>query len=177
MTRNHAPTRRLSTILRWSLYILTALALCAVPVSLWLEPGVVIEHNPPPNTRANRTFTMAFMTDGVLMLERYPKYAQMGFSAPMPGWEAHWSFNAQPWPQLDTAWYHPPALKRGNGSGGPRYRIEIPTAPVASILTLVSVGLWWWARINRPPGCCKSCGYSLTDLPSATCPECGVEHG
>ncbi len=49
---------------------------------------------------------------------------------------------------------------------------------IPSAAFMCSTVLMWWRLLKRRrPGTCQSCGYPLVDLPSETCPECGVKRG
>lgn len=138
-------------------------------------PGLEIERVSIANSHQGRTLTMVYLFDGVLMVHHTPRYQQMYFGGiPPVGWHVDWTIGTQPWPSIGSEWYQLPKVMQGGGSGGSYYRREIPLIPVAFLLLCTSIAMHVWARINRPKGECKNCGYSLEGLTSTTCPECGT---
>lgn len=53
-----------------------------------------------------------------------------------------------------------------------RGRVASPVWLLATPVVLTCLLVMWRKKRNFD-GCCPSCGYPLTDLPTNTCPECG----
>lgn len=51
--------------------------------------------------------------------------------------------------------------------------IEIPLWLPVVVVALPTALLQYWGRRRRVPGYCRRCGYNLTGLTDARCPECG----
>lgn len=168
--------RRLGRVMRWGVYGCTLALLAMLVLSIWLEPYATFEYMPTANQRRSRTFTGFELHQGVLKLARTPDYRQMYFSMPDPGWHSSFGRGRVSFVPAQYMWYGLPSVNHSNGSRGSTAELVIPL--VWPMVILVGLGLYLRVR-----GCkskragCASCGYPLADLPTNTCPECGVEHG
>ena len=164
---------RLRAYGRWVVWVCTGLLLVAIPVSIWVGPGVRAEFVPESGSSWIRRMADAHCVGASLVGEYYPRYTQMYFSSSEPGWFVASYSSTTHWP-IQVSWWRP-MVSQGGGSGGAYYRVELPTVYPALLMLGWS---FWLVRGRLKPsgvGCCTQCGYSLDGLPSDVCPECGVK--
>lgn len=168
---------RFRRMVRWVVYACTIVMVLLCIASYWPQPRWSREYVPSNGSIGNRTYTEVILSDGLINIERYPDYQQMGFSAPTPGVYHHFDWRSQKNPSSHQALSASSYITKGGGSSGPFTRYRFRSLWPAVILVGISLVLWYRERLNPTPGCCSSCGYSLEGLVSNTCPECGVERG
>lgn len=84
-----------------------------------------------------------------------------------------WAFHTGP-RRTDMEWL--PQLLSWSASG--RRSVTIPLWAPLIVLGVPAAWLWWHhTRHRHGAGCCGRCGYDLSGLQHATCPECGTPCG
>ena len=131
----------------------------AIGVSIWVEP-YTYRKSATNGVGVSRGFSLV-LSDGVLM-SAYWKDLPTESGAPASAISGFGKHGA-----LLPAWYSPPSLQTGY--------TKLPLAYPAALLLAASLWLLRSNRTRHRPGHCPGCGYSMSGLGSATCPECGRE--
>ena len=161
------------------MWVLTALVLVSIPVSVWVEPEILIQYE-YPDTSQSVELRKLHLYDGRFIYlsniavgtanqlhQRHPN------PIPNPGWRAsvRHGFKGVGYWTGDGSWWLP---KRYDFYGLVRWDMPL-------ILPAVFMGVWCWWLIWTPvssrrlkAGLCAGCGYSLAGLGGGVCPECGA---
>lgn len=162
--------------LRWSVYAGTAILLAAIPVSIWVEPTVVI--NGPTNRIGgpHRELEMNLSRARFMIMYHGSASWSTSFTAsPVSGSSIEYYRQRNLFPPMQSRWWERPMFSQSGGTNGPGTRIELPLVYPAILMLIWSVLLFRANRRKHRPDHCPSCNYNLTGLVHPTCPECGNE--
>ncbi len=178
ITKGSKVGRRVRWFGRWGVWVCTGVLIVAIPVSIWVGPMVRVEFVPEPGSTSQRRMVQAHSIGGVLVGRYYPRYRQMYFSSPEPGWDVDFERSTESWPVPVKWWLW--SFNRGGGSGGTSFNAQVPLVYPAVVMVVWSLWLmpfWkWWKRVGLEGVVCLSCGYSLEGLSEGVCPECGEQY-
>jgi hypothetical protein len=129
-----------------------------IPISYWLNPFAY--YITRPDTTNTSYFFLLDPCDGVWM-SSWGRTARKNQSVP----RVKGLYFLRKNEAFPPAWYAPPHLQAGY--------LEVPLIwPSIGLMTLSIV---IWKRNSHDGGGCMHCGYSLEELTTTTCPECGVD--
>jgi len=160
--------------IRWAVYILTALVLVGIPVSIWLPQTLVIDHT---NASGNQRVIFAELSGARINAEQSPMLPPTGtkglhlqrIGASIVGTRA-------PWWAMPSYQYFPTPAPAGAPPGIPAWFVEVPLIYPAMVLAGLS---WLFIRAGRrhtAPGHCPGCDYDLSGTDAPICPECGATY-
>lgn len=158
---------------RWGVWVCTFLVVVSIPVSVWVQPMVMVVGLHPNYTK---TMFGIRIVNARLIAERDPIYApNMIFAAPPRTTWTPYVLTGVGSNSRHVRWWSAPSTDTGAwGERGPHRWVEMPMAYVAVLLMFWS---WWLVRGvrrgRRLAGCCEGCGYLLEGLDGGVCPECG----
>lgn len=158
---------------RWGVWVCTFLVLVSIPVSVWVQPMVMVVGLHPNHSK---TMYGARLVDGRLVVERDPVYFPNMISAapPKTTWTPYVHTGVGPKDRKNRWWPAPSTDTGALGSRGWHRWVEIPMVNLAVLMVAWSGWLVRGVkRRRRLAGCCVGCGYSLVGLEGGVCPECG----
>ena len=179
-------SRRLGRVMRWGVYACTLVVLVVTALSFFFVFGAAFSKVRQEQILLYTEVSVEF-EKGRVDVELIPGGGYEMFNPlPEPGWYLNrWGYKTKYYKYPKGSifapkyqWWSLPGYTHGHGiPTGPTKEVSIPFVYLSVILSGLS--MWVWIRVHKRNrlGRCVHCGYSLADLPTITCPECGVDHG
>ena len=165
---------RLRGIGRWGMYVSIVLLLIAIPISIFVQPELVVRHDFSDPVSDVLVLRVIGLKDGRIVFNssRYSSLDTHDFTRVNKGWSFDVYTGLNP-SSLDYVI---------NGLIVPwTYRVSPSTRWEVSLMypVFLIVGCFWLLAVDRKHkacrmvGRCSKCGYCLDGLNDGVCPECG----